>query len=145
MSEVTSFCCWLSNINLNLFKCAQKTVPATITPQIECGHRRVIFSHRTAVGNNFYNPWTGPHPNPQFVKTAEWRNVNRSANFVSRAQELCGNQGDRPWLPVPFGPCGLCGCKATLNSNLTLSGGNLQKVKTVKSRKLFEGCCVEMT
>ena len=27
-------------------------------------------------------------------------------------------RGDRPGLPVPNGPCGLCGRKATLNSRL---------------------------
>ena len=33
-----------------------------------------------------------------------------------RAQELCSeSRGDRPGLPVPNSPYGLCGRKATLN------------------------------
>ena len=36
-----------------------------------------------------------------------------------RAQELCESRGGRPGLPVPNSPYGLCGCKATLNSNST--------------------------
>ena len=31
-----------------------------------------------------------------------------------RAQELCESGGGRPGLPVPAGPYGLCGRKATL-------------------------------
>ena len=33
-----------------------------------------------------------------------------------RSQELCESGGGRPGLPVPNGPYGLCGRKATLNS-----------------------------
>ena len=33
-----------------------------------------------------------------------------------RSQELCESRGGRPGLPVPNGPYGLCGRKATLNS-----------------------------
>ena len=36
-----------------------------------------------------------------------------------RALELCEGRGGRPGLPVPNSPFGLCGRKATLNSNLT--------------------------
>ena len=36
-----------------------------------------------------------------------------------RTQELCESRGGRPGLPVPNSPYGLCGCKATLNSNST--------------------------
>ena len=32
-----------------------------------------------------------------------------------RAEELCESRGDRPGLPVPNSPDGLCGRKATLN------------------------------
>ena len=38
-----------------------------------------------------------------------------------RAQELCEGLGGRPGLPVPNSPYGLCGRKATLNSNVTIS------------------------
>ena len=34
---------------------------------------------------------------------------------VFRGQELCESPGGRPELPVPNGPYGLCGRKATLN------------------------------
>ena len=33
------------------------------------------------------------------------------------AQEMCESRGGRPGLPVPNGPYGLCGRKATLNLN----------------------------
>ena len=36
--------------------------------------------------------------------------------FSTGAQKLCENGGGRPGLPVPNGPYGLCGRKATLNS-----------------------------
>ena len=32
-----------------------------------------------------------------------------------KAQELCESRGGRPGLPDPIKPCGLCGCKVTLN------------------------------
>ena len=35
-----------------------------------------------------------------------------------RAQELCESRGGHPGLPVPNSPYGLCGRKATLNSNI---------------------------
>ena len=35
-----------------------------------------------------------------------------------RAQELCESPGGRPGLPVPTGPYGLCGRKATLNDEV---------------------------
>ena len=38
--------------------------------------------------------------------------------FSTRAQKLCENRGGRPGLPVPKGPYGLCGRKATLNELL---------------------------
>ena len=38
-----------------------------------------------------------------------------------RAQELCESRDGRPGLPVPKSPYGLCGRKATLNSNHALS------------------------
>ena len=39
-----------------------------------------------------------------------------------RAQELCESRGGRPGLPVPNSPYGLCGRKATLNSNIGVVG-----------------------
>ena len=36
--------------------------------------------------------------------------------FSLRAQELCESRGDRPGLPVPNSPYGLCGRKATLEN-----------------------------
>ena len=33
------------------------------------------------------------------------------------AQELCENRRGHPRLAIPNSPCGLCGCKATLNLN----------------------------
>ena len=38
-----------------------------------------------------------------------------------RAQELCESRGGRPGLPVPDSPYGLCGRKATLNLNCSIS------------------------
>ena len=35
--------------------------------------------------------------------------------MLFRAQELCESRGGRPGLPVPNGPYGLCGRKATWN------------------------------
>ena len=35
-----------------------------------------------------------------------------------RAQKLCGSGGDRPGLPVPNSPHGLCGRKATSEEDL---------------------------
>ena len=39
-------------------------------------------------------------------------------HLCHRGQELCGSGGGRPGLPVPKGPYGLCGRKATLNELL---------------------------
>ena len=36
---------------------------------------------------------------------------------LATAQELCESRGGRPGLPVSNNPYGLCGRKATLNSN----------------------------
>ena len=41
----------------------------------------------------------------------------RKATTKNRVQELCESRGGRPVLPVPSSPHGLCGRKATLNSN----------------------------
>ena len=41
----------------------------------------------------------------------------RACSRPLRDQELCESRGDRPGLPVPNRPYGLCGRKATLNSN----------------------------
>ena len=44
--------------------------------------------------------------------------------YTFRARELCESRGDRPGLPVPNGPYGLCGRRATLN----LSVGRAQEL-----------------
>ena len=46
------------------------------------------------------------------------QHLNKS--FVLRAQELCGSRGGRPGLPVPNGPYGLCGRKATFKEGNTV-------------------------
>ena len=38
-------------------------------------------------------------------------------NVFPRARQLCEGRGDRPGLPVPNSPYGLCGRKATLDDN----------------------------
>ena len=43
---------------------------------------------------------------------------------IHRDQELCESLGGRPGLPVSGSPYGLCGRKATLNSNSQNSGAN---------------------
>ena len=42
-----------------------------------------------------------------------WPDVVVAEVVSFRAQELCESRGERPGLPVPNSPCGLCGCKAT--------------------------------
>ena len=42
--------------------------------------------------------------------------------------ELCESRGGRPGLPVPNSPYGLCGRKATLNSNRRLYSLDVQEV-----------------
>ena len=39
---------------------------------------------------------------------------------VSTAQKLCESRGGHPGLPVPNGPHGFCGLKATLNQSSVL-------------------------
>ena len=38
---------------------------------------------------------------------------------MDRVQELCGSRGGCPGLPVHNSPYGLCGRKATLNTDMT--------------------------
>ena len=52
-------------------------------------------------------------------KTCErFEYTDRESNIAYiRGQELCKSGGGRPGLPVPNSPYGLCGRRATLNSN----------------------------
>ena len=50
--------------------------------------------------------------------------VKHRASFFPatvRTKALCESRGGRPGLPVPKSPYGLCGRKATLNSNYITS------------------------
>ena len=57
--------------------------------------------------------WNWPQGKLTFGPYLEGREMALSL----RAQELCESWGGRPVLPVPNSPCGLSGCKATLNLN----------------------------
>ena len=48
--------------------------------------------------------------------------VKQHSAWNSDTQELCESRGDRPGLPVPNNPYGLCGRKATFNLELRYSG-----------------------
>ena len=42
----------------------------------------------------------------------------KCATVLLQSSELCGSRGGRPGLPIPNSSYGICGRKATLNSNL---------------------------
>ena len=48
--------------------------------------------------------------------------VKQHSTWNSDTQELCESRGDRPGLPVPNNPYGLCGRKATFSLELRYSG-----------------------
>ena len=52
---------------------------------------------------------------PAFDIKLQWTH-----SYTFRAQKLCERRGGRPGFPVPNSPYGLCGRKATLNSNCIL-------------------------
>ena len=52
---------------------------------------------------------------PEVVSFSLMRTERHTAQpYIVRAQELCESRGERTGLPVPNGPYGLCGRKATL-------------------------------
>ena len=82
----------------------------------------------------------GQTPHPPGTKAFKETLLCR-LNF--RAQELCESRGGRNGLPVPNSSYGLCGRKATLNSNwLNLSyawrGRNMVRSKVIATERVAD-------
>ena len=56
-------------------------------------------------------------PSPILLAVCVDAKQNSTLTGTIRSQELCESRRGRPRLPVPSSPSGLCGRKATLNSN----------------------------
>ena len=56
------------------------------------------------------------------------RDSRRKGQHSAVSSELCESRGERPGIPVPSSPCGLCGHKATLKKKK-----KKKKKKTISS------------
>ena len=88
----------------------------TATILLEPGYRRELFKLNVSVNGSGPKPQLCVHKSQRLKGTARLR-----------AQEGCESRGGRPGLPVPNSPYGLCGRKATVNTQFGQSSGAVRK------------------